>query len=187
MFVCLSVMIILHTTFYSIALSKCNSHFTQCEVKSCIIAKNLHHQKTKTIKGVCTSQASHWTALHCLGFAVQKWHQKVCVSSPVCSHYSSNAATTQTLSFTWLQQQIVAIVSTCLGCVRDVAGLYIITYKSGYSHRSEDCSMYVNHSSAFSLSTHPSCLLPPGHPVHYSTAGMRLKHQLWILQTTIDG
>lgn len=92
------------------------------------------------------------------------------------------------LSFTWLQYKLVlALASSCLRCFRDVAGLHITIYKNGYSHRSEDCSMYVNYSSAFSLSTHSSsvsCLLAPCSPC---TAGMWLKHQLWRVQATIDG
>lgn len=91
--VCLSVIVILYTTFYSTALSKCSPSFPLCKVKSCIIGKKPHHQKIKTRKGVCPSQASHWTALYFLGFAEKNDTKKVSVSLPMYSNCSNNAAT----------------------------------------------------------------------------------------------
>lgn len=156
--------------FYSIALSKCNQRFPQCKVKSCTVTTKTPPPKSKDKQGGLhiSSQSLNWAVLS--GLCRQKWHQKCfCFFSNAqslqqqCSHLAGQQPPlTLPVLHSYNSKLALALVSSCLRCFRNVAGLHITISKSGYSHRSEDCSMHVYYSSAFSLSTHSSsisCLL----------------------------
>lgn len=79
--------------FIQLLLANATNVFLNVKWKAALLQQKPHHQKAKTSKGVCTSQASHWTELYCLGFADKNDTKNVSVSLAMRSHYSNNAAT----------------------------------------------------------------------------------------------